>query len=193
MWILNQIVSVMVIEDPKKIEVSCEPTRKQILRLLSDREMTLTQIAKELGLTKRSVAYHLRILLDEDLITLTKKKVNEYGIQEKFYKAKAAVLIGDSKKSSKMIREETLESNRDVVMGFLCARSADKPISDEDLNRLVESFTRMVQKVSGEDGNLGKTRNQTKLAIYKETFRRLEEKRQWRSILELRGSKNKNE
>jgi len=182
---LAQTVPVMVIGDPKKIEVSHEPTRKQILRLLSDRDMTLTQIAKKLGLSKRSIAYHLRILLDEGLITLTKKKVNEYGIQEKFYKAKASILIGDFEKSSKRIKEETLESNRDVVMGFLCAKPATKPISDEELDKLVECFTRMVQKVSEEDGKIGKTRNQTKMALYKETFKRLEKEGEWRSILGL--------
>ena len=52
----------MIVDDPERIEILSEPTRKQILRLLSDREMTLTQIAKELGLSKRSVWYHLQVL-----------------------------------------------------------------------------------------------------------------------------------
>ena len=165
----------MVVDDPEKIEILNEPTRKQIIRLLSDREMTLTQIAKELGLSKRSVWYHLRVLLSRDLIVLVKKRVNTYGIEEKYYRARASIMIGHFGKSSKKIREETLESSKDVVIGYLCAKKMHEPISDEKIEKMAEQFTETVQKVIEKDGNLGKTRNQTKLAIYKEAFKRLEE------------------
>ena len=59
---MAKTTSIMLIDDPEKIEILNEPTRRQILRLLSDKEMTLTQIANELGLSKRSVWYHLRVL-----------------------------------------------------------------------------------------------------------------------------------
>jgi len=179
---LVKTVPVMVMDDPNKIEVSNEPTRKQILRLISDKEMTLTQIARKLNLSKRSIAYHLRILLNEDLVVLTDKRVNEYGIQEKFYKSRASFLIGNFKRSSRRIKEEMLESNRDIVMGYLCARPKTKPVSDEELENLVERFTQMVQKVSEENRRIGTTRNQTKLALYKETFKRLENDSQWKSM-----------
>jgi len=167
--------SIMVVDDPEKIEILNEPTRKQIIRLLSDREMTLTQIAKELGLSKRSVWYHLRVLLSRDLIVLVKKRVNTYGIEEKYYRARASIMIGHFGKLSKKIREETLESSKDVVIGYLCAKKMHEPISDEKIEKMAEQFTETVQKVIEKDGNLGKTRNQTKLAIYKEAFKRLEE------------------
>jgi len=165
----------MVVDDPEKIEILNEPTRKQILRLLSDREMTLTQIARELGLSKRSIWYHLRVLLDRDLIILSRKKVNAYGIEEKYYRARASMMIGHYGKSSKRIRGETLESSKDVVIGYLCAKRITKPITDEKIEEMAEKFTETVQKVIEDDGNAGKTRNQTKLAIYREAFKRLEE------------------
>ena len=166
---------IMVVDDPEKIEILNEPTRKQILRLLSDREMTLTQIARELGLSKRSIWYHLRVLLDRDLIILSRKKVNAYGIEEKYYRARASMMIGHYGKSSKRIRGETLESSKDVVIGYLCAKRITKPITDEKIEEMAEKFTETVQKVIEDDGNAGKTRNQTKLAIYREAFKRLEE------------------
>ena len=165
----------MIVDDPERIEILSEPTRKQILRLLSDREMTLTQIAKELGLSKRSVWYHLQVLLNKDLIILARKKVNVYGIEEKYYRPRASIMIGHYAKSSKKIREETLESSKDVVIGYLCAKKIYEPVSDEKIEKMAEQFTETVQKVIEDDGNLGKTRNQTKLAIYKEAFKRLEE------------------
>ena len=166
---------IMLVDDPEKIEILNEPTRKQILRLLSDKDMTLTQIAKELGISKRSVWYHLRVLLNRDLIVLSKKKVNAYGIEEKYYRAKASVMIGHYGKSSKKIRGETLESSKDAVIGYLCAKNIREPISDEKIDRMAEQFTEAVQKVIEDDGKMGETRNQTKLAIYREAFKRLEE------------------
>jgi len=166
---------IMLVDDPEKIEVLNEPTRKQILRLLSDREMTLTQIAKKLGLSKRSVWYHLRVLLSRDLIFLTRKKLNAYGIEEKYYRARASVMIGQFSKSSKKIQEETLESSKDAVIAYLCAKKINKSISDEKIDKMAEQFTEIIQKVIEDNENVGKTRNQTKLAIYREAFKRLEE------------------
>jgi len=174
---MSNRASIMLVDDPEKIEILNEPTRKQILRLLSDRDMTLTQIAKELGLSKRSVWYHLHVLLNRDLIILAKKKVNAYGIEEKYYRARASIMIGHFSKSSKKIQEETLESSKDVVIGYLCAKKMYEPISDEKIEKMAEQFTQTVQKVIEDDGNMGKTRNQTKLAIYREAFKRLEEKK----------------
>jgi len=174
---MNDPAPIMLIDDPEKIEVLNEPTRKQIIRLLSDKEMTLTQIAKELGLSKRTVWYHLRVLLDRDLIILARKKVNMYGIEEKYYRARASVMFGQFEKSSKKIRGETLESSKDAVIGYLCAKKITGPISDEKIEKMTEQFTETLQKVIEDDGNMGKTRNQTKLAIYRETFKRLEEKK----------------
>lgn len=178
---MTQEATVTILDDPMKIEASFERTRKQILALLSDKEMTLTQIAKRLGLSKRSISHHLRILLERGLISLTNRRINEYGIQEKFYRAKSPVMLGDFDKSPRRVKEETLESNRDIVIGYLCARPKAK-VSDEKIDRLAYSFTLMVQKVSRGHVKARNTRSQTKLAIYKEAFKRLEKDKEWRSI-----------
>jgi len=90
-----------------------------------------------------------------------------YGIEEKYCRAKASIMIGRYAKSSKKIREETLESSKDVVIGYLCAKKMHEPISDEKIDRMAEQFAETIQKVVEDDGNLGRTRNQTKLAIYR--------------------------
>jgi len=87
-------------------------------------------------------------------------------------------MIGDFNKSSKRIRGETLESNIDIVIGYLCAKKIDEPISDEKIERIAEKFTETLQKVIENNEKIGKTRNQTKLAIYREAFRILE-KNNW--------------
>jgi len=45
-----------------------DPTRRQILRLLGDREMTAGDLAKHFEMTKPSVSHHFSVLKDADLI-----------------------------------------------------------------------------------------------------------------------------
>jgi DNA-binding transcriptional ArsR family regulator len=45
-----------------------DPTRRQILRLLGDREMTAGNLAEQFEMTKPSMSHHFSVLKDADLI-----------------------------------------------------------------------------------------------------------------------------
>ena len=45
-----------------------DPTRRQILRLLGDREMTAGDLATHFEMTKPSMSHHFSVLKDADLI-----------------------------------------------------------------------------------------------------------------------------
>jgi DNA-binding transcriptional ArsR family regulator len=45
-----------------------DPTRRQILHLLSDREMTAGDLARHFEMTKPSMSHHFAVLKDADLI-----------------------------------------------------------------------------------------------------------------------------
>ena len=45
-----------------------DPTRRQILRLLADREMTAGDLAQHFEMTKPSMSHHFSVLKDADLI-----------------------------------------------------------------------------------------------------------------------------
>lgn len=45
-----------------------DPTRRQILRLLGDHEMTAGDLAKHFAMTKPSMSHHFSVLKDADLI-----------------------------------------------------------------------------------------------------------------------------
>jgi len=45
-----------------------DPTRRQILRLLGDREMTAGDLAQHFEMTKPSMSHHFSVLKDADLI-----------------------------------------------------------------------------------------------------------------------------
>jgi ArsR family transcriptional regulator len=45
-----------------------DPTRRQILRLLGDREMTAGELAENFDMTKPSMSHHFAVLKEADLI-----------------------------------------------------------------------------------------------------------------------------
>ena len=45
-----------------------DPTRRQIIRLLGDREMTAGDLAEHFEMTKPSMSHHFSVLKDADLI-----------------------------------------------------------------------------------------------------------------------------
>ena len=51
-----------------------DDTRREILRLLNEKELTPGQMAKNFNITRPGLSTHLKILLDADLITFKKDK-----------------------------------------------------------------------------------------------------------------------
>ena len=50
-----------------------DPTRREILKLLKDKDMTAGEIADQFDMTKPSISHHLDILKQAGLVTATKK------------------------------------------------------------------------------------------------------------------------
>jgi len=64
-----------------------DPTRREILRQLSTRELSIAEVVDHFALTRTAVRKHLQILEEGDLITLTQRgrervtSLNPTGIQ----------------------------------------------------------------------------------------------------------------
>ncbi|WP_052351834.1 winged helix-turn-helix domain-containing protein [Deinococcus pimensis] len=69
---------------PEELKTFADPVRMLLLRLLIGREATLTQLSRHLGLKPNLVHYHLKKLLDLDLVTVVRR--DEEG---KHYRATA--------------------------------------------------------------------------------------------------------
>ncbi len=50
-----------------------DPTRRQILKLLREKDLTAGQIAAHFNISKPSISHHLEILKNADLVTATKQ------------------------------------------------------------------------------------------------------------------------
>jgi DNA-binding transcriptional ArsR family regulator len=53
---------------PDVFQVLSEPRRRELLRLLADRERTAGELAGEFDVTRQAVSQHLRVLLEAGLI-----------------------------------------------------------------------------------------------------------------------------
>ncbi len=71
---------------PRLLRALGHPLRQQILKLLNEREASPSQLAAELNVALPKLAYHVRILLDNDAIELTRTRPVR-GAVEHFYRA----------------------------------------------------------------------------------------------------------
>lgn len=78
------------VSDPRQLKAFTDPLRNRILHLLAGREMTNQQLAAALGESQAKVLYHVRFLLDVELVVLVDQRVKG-GNVEKYYRATARI------------------------------------------------------------------------------------------------------
>ncbi len=79
-----------VIKDPEAIELLGDETRRRVIYLLRARELTISQMAEELGLTPPAIYHHIKKLLAAGMVEVSKEERIENFI-EIYYKATAEV------------------------------------------------------------------------------------------------------
>ncbi|RLF84225.1 transcriptional regulator [Thermococci archaeon] len=75
---------VKVITDPEVIKLMLEDTRRQILKLLRNREMTISQLSDILGKTPQTVYHHIEKLKEVSLVEVKRTEMKG-NLVEKYY------------------------------------------------------------------------------------------------------------
>jgi DNA-binding transcriptional ArsR family regulator len=78
-------MAIQVIDDPEKVKILVEETRKKIICMLGKGSMSLSELARTLNKTPATVFYHIKKLLSAELIKLEKTKVVNNNLVEKYY------------------------------------------------------------------------------------------------------------
>ncbi len=78
----------MVIKDPEVAKLFSDPLRRQILHLVTHKEMSAADLVKELGKNYSSIVYHIRLLEDAGLAQKVREEIVQNKIQP-FYRATA--------------------------------------------------------------------------------------------------------
>jgi DNA-binding transcriptional ArsR family regulator len=80
--------SLMVIKDPEVAKLLSDELRRNILCLVTYKEMSAADIVKELDKNYSSIVYHLRLLEDAGLVTKVREELIQNKIQP-YYRATA--------------------------------------------------------------------------------------------------------
>ena len=91
------------ISDPEAFQLLADETRRKIVYLLRAKEMTVSQISAELGLTAQAIYHHIRKMKDAELVEVAREERVGHFI-ETYYQATAEMFHltqGECKKSRK--------------------------------------------------------------------------------------------
>lgn len=82
------------INDPRLVKALAHPLRVSILTALEHRIASPSQLAEELGVPLPNLSYHIRMLVQLDMLKLVKTRPRR-GAIEHYYQAKGRVLVSD--------------------------------------------------------------------------------------------------
>ena len=180
--------AVVIVKNPEAIRLLADFTRTEILRLLSRKSMTETQLSKELGITKAAVGYHLHLLMKAGLIDICRTEAEKHGILQKYYTTVASLFIVDPEKIPEDAKRYFLQVQIEHLMGILSVfklRHQLLQISSEKLEELAKVMLEQLKIVGQKyvDQEV-ETRDSESLEIkiYAEALARLTKQREWRNI-----------
>jgi DNA-binding transcriptional ArsR family regulator len=124
----------MVIREPEAFELLADETRRKILYLLRVKEMTVGQIAGELGITSQAVYHHIRKLLQGKMVEVAKEERTGHII-ESYYRATAE----DFLLSHGKVSQETLH---------------DKELTQEQITRVLTSLNKLGFKLKFDENKI---------------------------------------
>jgi DNA-binding transcriptional ArsR family regulator len=147
----------LVLRDPDAFQLLSDETRRKIVYLLRVKEMTVSQLAAELGVTPQAVYHHMRKLLKGKLIEVAREERVEHLI-ESYYRATAEIFILSHGKADrqvsgdKKLAKETITTILNVLkkIGLNIQADEDKISQLADLQMEVEQCCSGAEKLEEE-------------------------------------------
>lgn len=129
----------MVIRDPEAYRLLADETRRKILYLLRVKEMTVSQIAKELNVTSQAIYHHIRKLLKGRMVEVVKEERIGHLI-ESYYRATAEdFLLSHGKIKSQTFRDRKLaEEQVTTALNALSKLDFNLEFDENKIGQLVD-------------------------------------------------------
>lgn len=89
------MLDMLVVEKLQDIKMICSEKHNKILKLVIDREMSISDIARSLNMNPGSVHYHLKDLERHGLVKQVRQEIKG-GIVKKYYRSAAKRILLDS-------------------------------------------------------------------------------------------------
>ncbi len=120
-----------VIRDPKAFQLVADSTRRRMIYLLRAKEMTVSQLAEELGKTPQAIYHHIRKLKEADMVEVAREERIDHFI-ETYYQATAEVFqfsLGEGEGSRQYAEKQAKEALQSLPQLGLEVRIDDKTVS----------------------------------------------------------------
>jgi len=91
----NKILDMIVVEKPQDIRLIFSKKHNMILKLVMDKEMSISDIARALGINPGSVHYHLKELEKRGFVKQVREEIKG-GVVKKYYRSAAKRILLDS-------------------------------------------------------------------------------------------------
>ncbi len=184
--------TVRVIRDPETIRLLADLARRQLLRHISKRPMTQTELAEATRLTEPSVSHHIHILLGAGLIAVQRVEQGSRGVTKKYYEPTALLFVEDWDSTPPDQRRYFIHTHLERLRGMLSALSLMKrgfAIPTGELEELAEAMAARVPLVAQrfESGDHGGDRELLMIRIYSETLGDIMREERWRGFFEPLG------
>jgi DNA-binding transcriptional ArsR family regulator len=82
--------TVKIITDPEAFQLLADETRRKMIYLLRVKDMTVSQIAEQMGLTTQAIYHHIRKLKDADMVEVAREERTGHFI-ETYYRTTAEI------------------------------------------------------------------------------------------------------
>jgi DNA-binding transcriptional ArsR family regulator len=127
--------AVKVVSDPESFQLLADETRRKIIFLLRAAEMTVTQIAANLDISRQTVYHHIQKLEDAGLVQVS--RTEQVGhLTESHYRATAEAFYCSVGKTPG--GNEFFENQVRTVLNSLNKLGFSVSYTDEDVDRLLE-------------------------------------------------------
>jgi DNA-binding transcriptional ArsR family regulator len=178
------LIAVRVIRDPETIGLLSDLARRQLLRYLSKRPMTQTELAEATHLTEPSVSHHIQILLKAGLIVVQRVEQGSRGAQKKYYEPTALLFIEDWDSTPPEQRRYFIHTHLERLRGMLSVFSLTKrgfAFPTGELEELAEAVASRVSTVSErhEAEGYNGDRELLMIGIYRETLEDIMREKKW--------------
>lgn len=100
------------------------PIKRQILRHVSERELTQKMLAERLKVSDPTISYHLDALKAAGLVRIVRQEPESHGILQSFYRATATYFVADYGKMPTDLKRYFLAVNLERLRGVFAVLRA---------------------------------------------------------------------
>ena len=118
--------AVKTIKDPEAFEILADQTRRKIIYLLKVKEMTVSQIASEMGLTAQAIYHHIRKMKKVGVVEVAREERVGHFIETYYRSAAEMFHLSCGETKGKKVNEELVRNALDGLAKIGLTSEADE-------------------------------------------------------------------